>query len=141
MDAWIEMPAVGTGAADDLARSKYRIRGNAFLVHHAGKIYAKLADELEREEIASHGDCRRLSPSEALALERNLPFRVPQHLFSRADQSRPLRLGDVIAWVMEKLGIAECGGCQQRKTWLNGIVLWGWLKDNSSNRKQITEES
>lgn len=127
---WIEMPAVGNGAADDPVRSKYPIQGKAFLMHQGGKVYVIFGDELARQEAAKQADCRRLTPSEARALEESLPVPIPPQLFSynQNNKSRPVGLGDLVAWLTRRAGIAECEACQQRKRWLNGIVVWGWWR-------------
>jgi hypothetical protein len=123
---WIEMPATGTGAADDPVRSKYPIEGNAFIVHCDGKIYAMLDDGLAIKQVAMHPDCRRLTHKEARELAQRLPFPVPQRLDWLTYQNGTGGLGDLIGWVAQKLGIAECYGCQRRKRWLNQIGAWRW---------------
>jgi hypothetical protein len=125
---WIEMPAVGTGAVDDAIRAKYPVRGKAFLMHREGKVYVAFGDEFAREEAARHWDCRQLTSREARLFEKTLPFPIPPQLFSnnQNDESGPARLGDLVAWLTRKAGIAECNGCRQRKRWLNRISFWGW---------------
>ncbi len=127
---WIEIPAIGTGASDDPVRSKYPIQGKAFLMHQQGKVYVTFGDEVAREEAATQADCRRLTPSEASALEGSLPFPLLSEIFSENYhyKNRRVGLGDIVAWITHRVGIAECNACQQRKRWLNRIVVWGWWR-------------
>ena len=129
---WIEMPAVGTGTPDDPVRSKYPVQGKAFLIHQEGKIYVIFRDERARDEGIRHEDCRRLTPDQAPAFEESLPFPLPPHLFpydhNHNNRSRPVGVGDIVARLTRRAGIAECGGCQRRKRWLNRIVVWGWWR-------------
>lgn len=127
---WIEMPAVGTGTEDDAVRSKYPVQGKAFLMHQEGKVYVIFRDERARDEAIRHEDCRRLTPDQTRAFEESLPFPLPPHLFPRDHdtRSRPVGVGDIVARLTRRVGIAECGWCQHRKRWLNRIVVWGWWR-------------
>lgn len=127
---WIEMQAIGTGAADDPVRPKYPVRGNAFLMHKEGKVYVTFRDEVSQEAVLKEADCRRLTPAEGHTFEESLPVPIPPQLFSQHPQnrSRPAGLGDVVSWLTRRAGITECAACQQRKRWLNRIVVWGWWR-------------
>src|SRR5438093_2696153 len=122
------MPAIVSGALNDPVRAKYAIEGRAFLLHRSGKVYVVVSNQTDRYAFGNQSDCRQLTTNEALGLEASLPLPIPSHLF--ADDipisNRPIGLGDVIAWLTYGLGFARCASCQQRKQWLNRIVLWGW---------------
>jgi hypothetical protein len=125
---WIEMPAIGTGAADDPVRPKYPVRGRAFLMHKEGKVYVTFGDEGSQEDLLREAECGRLTPAEGDAFEESLPFPIPRQLFyqHRPNRSRPVGLGDIVSWLARRAGFIECGACQQRKRWLNRIFAWGW---------------
>jgi hypothetical protein len=43
---------------------------------------------------------------------------------------RRVGLGDVIAWIADKVGIKpwkDCG-CEDRRKWLNRFTVWGWWR-------------
>ena len=128
--AWIEMPAVGTGAADDPVRPKYSVRGSALLMHKDGKVYVMCADARAQEDALTAEDCRRLTPAEGHAFEQSLPVPLPPQLFpeSYRDGHRPVGLGDVVSWLTRRAGFTECSACRQRRRWLNRIVIWGWWR-------------
>jgi hypothetical protein len=122
--SWIEMPAAGSGAADDPVRAKYALRGGAFLIHQGGKVYVMCRDQLARTDALEHADCRELSSDESRAFEETLPFPLAPALFADRHHTRgAVGLGDLVSWLTRKLGIAECSGCQRRKRWLNRAVL------------------
>jgi hypothetical protein len=125
---WIEMPAIGTGTADDPVRPKYPARGRAFLMHKEGKVYVTFGDEGSQEDLLQEAECRRLTPAEADAFEGSLPFPIPRQLFyqHRPNDNRPVGLGDLVSWLARRAGFIECGACQERRWWLNRIVVWGW---------------
>jgi hypothetical protein len=127
---WIEIPAVGTGAADDPVRPKYPVRGRAFLMHKEGKVYVTFGDEGSQEDVLKEADCRRLTPAEGHAFEESLPVLIPRQLFSQPPRNgrRLAGLGDVVSWLTRLAGVTECGACQQRKRRLNRIVVWGWWR-------------
>ena len=128
---WIEMPAIGTGTTDDPVRPKYPVQGKAFLIHQRGKVYVVLGDERARNEALQHADCRLLTPGEGSLFEETLPFPLPPQLFPHDDhnnQRRPVGVGDLVARLTRRVGIAECSACQQRKRRLNNIIVWGWWR-------------
>lgn len=136
---WVEIPTVESEAPDSPVRPKYPIQGKAFLVHKGGKIYVVFQDDLACQEMVKQAGCRRLTPSEAYAFEESLLFPLPSLLFpdNYTNKNRSVGLGDVVAWLTRRAGVAECRACQQRKRWLNGITVWGWWRSFSflNNRR------
>jgi hypothetical protein len=127
---WIEMPAVGSGVSSDPVRPKYAVHGHALLLHREGKVYVVFRDERDHEEMVKQADCRPLTLAEGRAFEESLPFpNLPQLLPGNLQNGkRNVALGDVVSWLTRRAGITEGSACQQRKRWLNRIVVWGWWR-------------
>src|SRR5262249_2979714 len=90
-------------------------------------------DEGAQEDVLKEVDCRRLTPAEGHVFEESLPVPIPPQLFSEQlpKGGGPVGLGDFISWLTRQAGVAECGACQQRKRWLNRIIVWGWWRQQS----------
>jgi len=125
---WIEMPVVRNGTPDGRVWPKYPVETNATLVHKDGKVYIDFEDKSAREEAVKQPDCRRLTLAEGRVLEESLPFPIISRTVRYQNENQPMGLGDVVAWVTNKLGIEECRGCQRRHKWLNRVVVWGWWR-------------
>lgn len=121
------MPVVGGETPDNPPRPKQEIVGDATLVYRGRHVYVSFKDENNALAVAKQPETRRLTPNEVRKLEDSLPFPLLS-LASRQDsdpaRAKPVGLGDVVAWLMRKVGIEECESCGKRKSWLNRFVIW-----------------
>ncbi len=98
-------------------------------VRKDGKAYIEFEDENAREEALRQPDCRRLTPTEGRKLEETFPFPIASPAPRPSNEKGPVGLGDIVAWVTDKLGIEECSGRQRRHMWLNRrLTVWGWWR-------------
>lgn len=129
---WIEMPIVG-GATGTHVRPKYPIESDAMLVYRGERVYVLLGNRVAMAQAHRHEDVRLMTPDESHVLEKRVPFPLTAApLFHHNHGRPPLRLGDAIAYLAWRIGVAECAGCRRRRTSLNRLVIWGWWRNRGA---------
>jgi hypothetical protein len=123
---WIQMPAAGGASVGQTARPKYPVDTSALLVYRGPNVYISFSSDASDSEALKQPDVRRLTPDEIRRLEQSFPFPLPVPGVNR--HGGPARLGDLVSRLTGRLGIAECRGCQGRRTFLNNLVVWGWWR-------------
>jgi hypothetical protein len=125
---WIEMP-VAASDGGRRAQPKYPVDASALLVYRGSKVYVSFSGRSDHGT-TGHPDVRRLTPVEAQAFEESFSFPLPSP--GGREAGAPLRLGDLVSRLTHGVGIAECSGCQSRRSLLNKFVVWGWWRRPSS---------
>ena len=124
---WIQMPAAdGATPLGQPTRPKYPVDASALLVYRGSNVYVSFSKDAGDSEVLKQPDVRRLTPDEVRRLEESFPFPLPVPGVHR--HGGPVRLGDLVSGLTGRLGIAECRGCQRRRTFLNNLVVWGWWR-------------
>ena len=123
---WVEMPVVQAAGGGHPDRPKYSPQITSLLVYRGSKVYVGLPNARAARDVVKNSDVRLLTDTEAHAFEQSLPFPPSPGGFARgAAEGWPVGLGDLVAWVAHRLGIAECSGCRKRRALLNRVVIWG----------------
>lgn len=126
---WIEMPAVSDGPNGVAVRPKYPSDVSVLVVYRAEHAYVAVDDDSARLTTARYHDARLLTDREAREFEQRMG--LPHHEGS-GGRSRVVRLGDLVHRVTRTARIAECQGCQRRRTIWNKVIVWGWWRAPSS---------
>lgn len=125
------MPLVTDPGSDYGVRLKYRVNRGT-VIHQGDRAYFPISDGFGNRELLKHPDVDVLTDTEVEELEQRLSYPLPpqsENSLQIHSGGESVGLGDVVAKVTHKLGIAECAGCKKRRRWLNRIpVEWSGRK-------------
>jgi hypothetical protein len=132
---WLEIPVRLPTNSDQPVAVKYDT-GSSVVVYRDSSAYVGLADHHVITRLLTYPDVRELS-AEDLELIQPMPglpvtwtslSKQVSNLGYHHSHHHTIGLGDLVTKLTRRIGIPECRSCARRRSFLNGLTVWGWWR-------------